>query len=201
MEQAESRLLEILIKRSYLYRPERPFVLASGKTSPTYIDCRATTTFAEAMPLIGQVFLSRLKQMGGKGLVDAVGGLTLGADPIAAAIAYHSALEGKPVSWFSIRKEPKQHGTAQWIEGSVEPGASVAVVDDVVTTGGSTVKAVERCRDHGLKVVAAVVLVDRDESGGRARIEAALAPEGGVFTAIFTRADLDRVWKAGVPGR
>jgi len=196
MEQAESKLLDLLVRRSYLYRPERPFVLASGKTSPIYIDCRSTTTFAQAMPLVGQVFFNRLKQAGGGVLIDAVGGLTLGADPIAAAVAYHSAVAGTPVSWFSVRKEPKQHGTAQWIEGSVKAGDRVGVVDDVVTTGGSTVTAVERCREYGLTVVAAVVLVDRGESDGRARIEAALEPDGGVFASIFTRADLDRAWTA-----
>lgn len=201
MEQAESKLLDLLVRRSYLYRPERPFVLTSGKTSPIYIDCRSTTTFAEAMPLVGQVFFNRLKQAGGGVLIDAVGGLTLGADPIAAAVAYHSAVAGTPVSWFSVRKEPKQHGTARWIEGSVEAGARVGVVDDVVTTGGSTVTAVERCREYGLTVVAAVVLVDRGESDGRARIEAALEPDGGVFTSIFTRADLDRAWTAAAPAQ
>ena len=201
MEQAESKLLDLLVRRSYLYRPERPFVLASGKTSPIYIDCRSTTTFAEAMPLVGQVFFNRLRQAGGGVLIDAVGGLTLGADPIAAAVAYHSAVAGTPVSWFSVRKEPKQHGTARWIEGSVEAGARVGVVDDVVTTGGSTVTAVERCREYGLTVVAAVVLVDRGESDGRARIEAALEPDGGVFTAIFTRRDLDRAWTAAAPAQ
>jgi orotate phosphoribosyltransferase len=192
----ESKLLGLLVRRSYLYRPERPFVLASGKTSPVYIDCRSTTTFAEAMPLIGQTVLTRLQETGRGLLVDAVGGLTLGADPIAAAVAYHSALAGSPVSWFTVRKEPKQHGTTRWIEGSVEPGARVAIVDDVVTTGASTVTAIERCRDFGLTVVAAIVLVDREEAGGRARIEGALAPDGGVFAAIFTRGDLERARQA-----
>ena len=151
MEQAESKLLDLLVRRSYLYRPERPFVLASGKTSPIYIDCRSTTTFAEAMPLVGQVFFNRLKQAAGGVLIDAVGGLTLGADPIAAAVAYHSAVAGTPVSWFSVRKEPKQHGTAQWIEGSVEAGARVGVVDDVVTdrrVDGHSSRAMPGVRAH-----------------------------------------------------
>ena len=201
MGEAESKLLDLLVRRSYLYRPERPFVLASGKTSSIYIDCRTTTTFAEAMPLVGQVFFNRLKETGGGVLIDAVGGLTLGADPIAAAVAYHSAVAGTPVSWFSVRKEPKQHGTAQWIEGSVEAGARVGVVDDVVTTGGSTVTAIQRCREYGLTVVAAVVLVDRGESDGRATIEAALEPDGGVLTAIFTRRDLDRAYTEAAPAQ
>jgi orotate phosphoribosyltransferase len=191
MHDPERTLLEILVRRSYLYRPERPFMLSSGHTSPFYFDCRRTTTCAEAMPLIAAAFAARLPPG-----VEAVGGLTMGADPIAAAIAYRSAVTGRPLSWFSVRKVAKAHGTGQWIEGSVEPGARVAVVDDVVTTGASTVTAVERCRAFGLHVAAAIVLVDREESGGRARIAAALAAGGGSFAAIFTRSQLDHAWEA-----
>jgi orotate phosphoribosyltransferase len=192
METAESKLLDLLVRRSYLYRPDRPFVLASGKTSPVYIDCRMTTTYAPAIPLIGEAFYRRLTDTNDGPSVTAVGGLTLGADPIAAAVAYYSTIAGPPISWFTIRKEPKRHGTTRWIEGSVDPGARVAVVDDVVTTGGSTVTAIERCREHGLVVAAAIVLVDRDEAEGHARIAEALAPDGGIFAAIYTRADLER---------
>jgi orotate phosphoribosyltransferase len=99
------------------------------------------------------------------------------------------------VSWFSVRKEAKSYGTTKGVEGSVDPGAAVAVVDDVVTTGASTVTAIERCRAHGLRVVAAAVLVDRSDGDGRARIEAALARPGG-FAAFFTRGDLESVWTA-----
>lgn len=192
MDERETRLLELLVQRSYLYRPEQPFVLASGKTSPIYIDCRLTTTFAEAMPLIGHAFCARLSEMMGGG-VAAVGGLTLGADPIAAATAYRSTIAGPPVSWFSIRKEAKQHGTTRWIEGAVEPGARVVVVDDVVTTGGSTVTAIERCRGFDLTVAGAIVLVDRSDGDGRSRIEAALGSDGGKFCSVFTRDDLERL--------
>ena len=152
MRTAEAKLLDLLVRRSYLYRPHEPFLLTSGKTSPVYIDCRLTTTFADAMPLVGEVILTRLCEQNHVMPVAAVGGLTLGADPIAAAVAYYSTTTtGAPVSWFSIRKEPKGHGTERWIEGSVEPGTRVAVVDDVVTTGGSTITAIERSRDHGLE--------------------------------------------------
>lgn len=195
MEGNEARLLELLVRRSYLYRPEQPFVLASGKTSPIYIDCRLTTTLAEAIPLVGAAFFQRLNGMGGGGLVSAVGGLTLGADPIAAAVAYYSTVVGTPVSWFTIRKEAKRHGTTRWVEGAVDPGARVAVVDDVVTTGASTITAIERCRGYGLVVVGVVVLIDRGEEDGRSRIQDALGAEG-LFSAIFTRADLDGAWAA-----
>jgi orotate phosphoribosyltransferase len=190
MDSHESRLLELLVQRSYLYRPEQPFVLASGKTSPVYIDCRLTTTSAEALPLIGRAFCRRLATA--RGPIVAVGGLTLGADPIAAATAYYSTAAGPAVSWFSIRKEAKQHGTTRWIEGAVETGSRVAVVDDVVTTGGSTITAIERCRSFGLTIAAAIVLVDRSDGDGRAQIEAALAPDGGTFQSVFTRDDLER---------
>ena len=187
----EARLLEVLVRRSYFYRPDKPFVLASGKTSPVYIDCRRTTTYAPALPLVGEAVYARLRPLVGDRGVAAVGGLTMGADPIAAAVAYYSARAGAPISWFSVRKEQKSHGTTRWVEGSAEQGDRVAIVDDVVTTGGSTVIAIERCREQGLDVVAAVVLVDRSEGGeGRTRVEAALG-SGGTFTALFTRRDLE----------
>ena len=190
-----AKLLDLLVCRSYLYRPEAPFVLASGKTSPIYIDCRLTTTYAEAIPLIGELCFHRVLEMGRGIPPAAIGGLTLGADPIAAAVSYHSTVAAQPISWFTVRKEAKQHGTARWIEGAVEPGARVVVVDDVVTTGGSTLTAIERCRAHGLTVLGALVLVDRGEEDGRRRIEAALGV-GGSFGSIFTRADLEAAWRA-----
>lgn len=192
---ATARLLDLLVRRSYLCRPEAPFVLASGKTSPVYIDCRLTTTYAEAMPLIGELCFRRILEMGHGMPPAAVGGLTLGADPIAAAVSYYSTVAGPPISWFTVRKEAKQHGTARWIEGSVESGARVVVVDDVITTGASTLTAIERCRTHGLTVVGALVLVDRGEEEGRQRIEAVLG-SGGSFGSIFARADLDAAWQA-----
>jgi orotate phosphoribosyltransferase len=198
MERAGSsaaRLLDLLVRRSYLYRPDAPFVLASGKTSPLYVDCRLTTTYAEAIPLIGELCFQRVVAMGRGVAPAAVGGLTMGADPIAAAVSFYSTVAAQPISWFTVRKEAKQHGTARWIEGSVEPGARVVVVDDVVTTGASTLTAIERCRAHGLLVIGALALVDRGEEDGQRRIEATLGPEGS-FASIFTRAVLDAAWQA-----
>ncbi len=199
MTATESRLLDILVRRSYFYRPEKPFVLASGRTSPIYIDCRRTTTYAPALPLLGEAVFSRVQRLAGDRGVAAAGGLTLGADPIAAAVAYYSAGAGSPVSWFSVRKEAKHHGMTRWVEGAVEPGERVAVVDDVATTGASTVTAIERCREYGLEVVVAVVLVDRSEGEACDRIEAVLGRSGG-FAAVFTRADLEAARAACMTG-
>jgi orotate phosphoribosyltransferase len=199
MTDAESHLLDLLVRRSYFYRPEKPFVLASGATSPVYIDCRRTTTYAPALSLLGETVFARILEVAGDRRVAAVGGLTLGADPIAAAVAYHSTAAGHPVSWFSVRSAAKSHGMTRWVEGAVEPGEPVVVVDDVATTGASTVKAIERCREYGLEVVAAVVLVDRSGGEGGERIEAALGRRGG-FAAMFTRADLEAARTTGTTG-
>src|SRR5437588_5511974 len=136
-------LAAVLIDRSYRERrpPEQPFTLASGKQSWHYFECQRTTSHAPALPLIGEAFYARLDAS-----VQAVGGLTRGADPIADAIAFYSALEGRrPIDTFSVRKQLKNHGTMSWIEGSWEPGRRVALVDDVITTGGSVVAAAQRC--------------------------------------------------------
>jgi orotate phosphoribosyltransferase len=174
------RLLALLRERAF---QERPVTLASGKTSNFYIDCRQVTLTAEGHFLVGQV---------GRAIVDAVapearavGGLTLGADPLVSAVSLMSFLAGRPLDGFLVRKEPKGHGTGQWLEGvgPLSGGTKVVVLEDVVTTGGSTLKAIERARGADLDVVHVVALVDRLE-GGRAAVEAA-AP----LTAIFTRQD------------
>jgi orotate phosphoribosyltransferase len=178
------RLLTLLVERSYHYRPEQPFTLSSGATSPFYLDARVTTWDPEAKPLVGALVFELVT-----GKADAIGGLTLGADPIAGAVAYHSQLVGSPIRAFTVRKQVKEHGMARFIEGSIRPGDRVAVVDDTVTTGTSTLDAVDRCRQAGHEVTVIVVLVDREE-GGLDRIRAAVP--GVTCTALFTRADLDR---------
>src|SRR5213594_803386 len=129
----EGRLAEILVRTSYLrIRPgEPPFRLASGKESSFYFDCQRATSLAEALPLMAEAFWKRLLPE-----VTSVGGLTRGADPIALAIAYFSSTQGRPVNAFSVRKTQKDHGTRKWIEGWAAPGETVALVDDVITTGG-----------------------------------------------------------------
>ena len=184
-------LLGILVRRSYLREPGKQFLLASGRLSDYYIEASLTTTYQAALPLIGELVHACVPA----GAV-AVGGPTMGADPIAAATAFHSAGTARPVSWFSVRKTAKQHGARRWLEGSVSPGDRVVVVEDVVTTGGALVDAVRKCGDEGLGVLAAVALVDREEDGGRARVEKALAAVGAQFHALFTRSDLERAWQA-----
>jgi orotate phosphoribosyltransferase len=125
--------------------------------------------------------------------VVAIGGLTMGSDPIAMATSQASAGTSHPVRWFSVRKEAKGHGQKKLVEGSVEPGEPVAVVDDVCTSGASTVKAIEAARELGLKVTQVIVLVDREQSDGMANIQKA-AGDGVPVMAIFTKSEVKRRW-------
>jgi orotate phosphoribosyltransferase len=164
------------------------FVLASGRRSNLYVDCRLTAMSPEGQLLIGRAGLARLRASGWP--VDAVGGLTLGADPIAYAIAHASALaaergDGEMVRAFTVRKEAKQHGTGKLIEGPFQAGDRVVVVEDVITTGGSALKAVEAVRNAGGTVLGVLALVDRQE-GGREALEGA----GLSVQALVTAADL-----------
>ena len=133
---------------------------------------------------MGKLFYEAIKDVAG---VQAVGGITLGADPIATATSIAAHLAGQNMHAFIIRKEPKGHGTGQWLEGrkNLPPGTQVVIVEDVVTTGGSSMKAVYRAEEEGLKVLGIVTLVDREE-GGRENIEA----EGYWLKAIFTKSQL-----------
>ncbi len=146
------------------------FTLASGRQSTLYIDARLTTMSPEGLSTIGPLAFERLEQLGWA--VDAVGGLTLGADPIAYAISYASAGTPRPLRAFTVRKEVKTHGTGKLIEGPFRAGDSVAVIEDVITTGGSALKAVDAIRAAGGNPAGVLALVDREE-GGREAIEAA----------------------------
>jgi orotate phosphoribosyltransferase len=183
------KLLDLLVRHSYRYDPAAPFLLSSGGRSTYYVDCRATTMRGEAMDLVGAL-VAELLPPG----AQAVGGLTMGADPIAHAVASWSTRHGREMNVFSVRKEPKKHGTGKWIEGCVERGTRVAVVDDVVTTGGSTIEAMKRCRDEGIVVEGIVVLVDRQE-GGLAAVQRE-AGAGVPARAVFTREELQARWTA-----
>jgi len=154
-------LLETIYTRSFRHDPDKGFTLSSGAKTDVYIDAKKTSLTAEGMEVIGFAFFQLLKNEA----VDAVGGLTLGADPIAYATAFVCTQRGKPLDAFVVRKEPKAHGTMQWIEGNVKEGAWVAIVDDVVTTGASTITAIERAREAGFNVRRVIALVDRQEGG------------------------------------
>ena len=172
----ERLLLERSVRRG-------DFVLASGARSSYYIDCRLTTMSAAGLVLIGQLGLAALRAAGWT--ADAIGGLTMGADPVAYAIAAASAHAGTPIDAFSVRKEAKTHGTGQQIEGNFRAGARVIVVEDVITSGGSAEKAIAAVTAAGGQVVGVLAVVDR-EQGGRQRLEAA----GHVVVALTTSSRL-----------
>jgi orotate phosphoribosyltransferase len=146
------------------------FTLASGARSNLYIDARMTAMSPEGLALIGPLGIGEITSAGWT--PDSVGGLTLGADPVSYAIAYASALAGKPIRAFTVRKEAKTHGTGKLIEGPFLQSDRVVVIEDVVTTGGSALKAIEAVRNAGATIIGVLALVDREE-GGRERIEAA----------------------------
>lgn len=139
------------------------FTLASGKKATYYLDCKQVTLAPEGALLIAEGILGLL---GGGRMPKAIGGMAIGADPITAAVITMSAVRGTPITGFMIRKEPKGHGTNQYVEGPVEPGDEVVIVEDVVTTGGSSLAAIERAEGFGLKVVRVIGIVDRMEGGG-----------------------------------
>lgn len=161
------------------------FTLASGRTSTLYIDARLTTMSPEGLALVGPAGLAAIREAGSS--PDAVGGLTLGADPIAYAISYASASTAEPLRAFTVRKEAKAHGTGRLIEGPFEAGDRVIIVEDVITTGGSAVRAARAVGEAGGTVVGVLALVDREE-GGREAIEGA----GYTVRALVTASQIVR---------
>lgn len=182
----KERLFELLYTRSFVYRDNPPFTLASGKTSSYYFDCKATTLHQEGLSLLGEAFLDMLSDTIEQTGAGAVGGLTLGADPIALSTSIAAYTRGMDLRPLIVRKEAKGHGTKKWIEGDLDGLKKVIALDDVITTGGSTIKAIERLREGGLEVVAAAVIIDRQE-GGRENIEEIGVP----VISLFTRNDFD----------
>ncbi len=157
----KNELIGMLLKKSFKYSQLPAFKLVSGRMSKFYVNCKPTILHHHGMFLTGHLIYDAIADTGAK----AVGGLTFGADPIAVATAFTSGLRGGAISAFSIRKDLKDHGIVNWIEGDVSPSDPVVVIDDVATTGGSTIKAIERARESGLRVVKVVILVDRQEGG------------------------------------
>jgi orotate phosphoribosyltransferase len=179
MRSSRQDLLRLLASKSFRLGE---FKLSSGGTSDYYIDCRTTTLDAKGSRLTGEVFLDEIRQREWK--PQAIGGLTMGADPIVVAV---SVVSGE-LHGFLVRKAEKQHGTGQRIEGFREKGARVVIVDDVCTTGASTVQAIEAAREFGFEVVGAMCLVEREEAKGRPNVEKAAAP--APFVSIFTARDV-----------
>ena len=179
MSPARQKLLTTLAYKSFRLGE---FKLSSGGTSDYYVDCRTTTLDAKGSRLTGEVFLEEIKQRGWK--PQAIGGLTMGADPIVVAV---SVVSGE-LNGFLVRKAEKQHGTGQRIEGFRDKSARVVIVDDVCTTGGSTVQAIEAAREFGFEIVGVMCLVEREEAKGRANVEKAAAP--APFVTIFTANDV-----------
>lgn len=186
VEKMRKRLVEMVIEHAFQYSESAVFKLAHGGTSRFYFNCKRVALDPEGQYLIGNLVFEALSDLE----IDAVGGLTLGADAIATAAAYSSWVRGRPFQSFIVRKSSKDHGIVSPIEGKVKAGDRVVVVDDVVTTGGSTLQAIAACRQAGLEIVGALVLIDRQEMNGRENIER----EVPNFRALITRDDVMRMY-------
>jgi len=187
IEKMRRRLLDLILEYAFQYSETPRFKLAHGGTSRFYFNCKRITLDPEGQYLIGNLAFETLRDLE----IKAVGGLTLGADAIATATAYSSWLRGRPIQSFIVRKTSKDHGIIAPIEGKVTAGDRVTVVDDVVTTGGSTIQAISACRQAGLEVVGVLALVDRQEMNGRENIEK-LVPN---FKALVTRDEVMRIYR------
>lgn len=183
----KNRLIQLVIEKSFKYSEEPVFKLVSGKMSNYYFNCKAVTLHPEGMHLIGNLIFDLISDLKPAG----IGGLTLGADPIADAVAYTSFLRGTPIEAFVIRKSAKSHGTMQWIEGNISAGETVVIVDDVITTGKSTIEAIDRAEEGGLKIIDVIAMIDRQE-GGKENIET----RGYPVRALLTRSEIMDAYNA-----
>ncbi len=176
------RLKELLLSKSYR---EGTFTLTSGKTSDFYVDGKQTTLDAEGGYLCGRLLYELIQH--NEQPITGVGGMTLGADPLVTAVSLVSHLEKNPIPAFIVRKEAKGHGTGNYIEGknNLQPGSVVALVEDVVTTGGTLIQVIERVENEGFKVGLVVTIVDRQEGGAET-----LAGHGYPLKSVFTREQL-----------
>jgi orotate phosphoribosyltransferase len=180
---SREQLLNLLATNSFRLGE---FTLSSGSKSDYYIDCRTTTLHAQGSELTGRVFFELIQQQGWQ--PQAVGGLTMGADPIVVATSVISSQAGSPMHGFLVRKAEKAHGMGRRVEGFQEKGARVVIVDDVCTTGGSTIQAIEAAHEFGFKIAGVACLVERLEAGGRPAVEKAA---GSVpFITVFTSNDV-----------
>ena len=182
----KEELIDMLCRKSFKFSDEPIFKLVSGRMSRFYVNCKPVTLCARGIFLAGHLLFEAIKD----DKVTAIGGLTFGADPLAVATAFASELNAQPINAFSIRKTRKDHGMVRWIEGDIRPGERVAIIDDVATTGGSTIKAIERARAERLEVVRAVIFVDRQE-GGVENIRQHVSE----VSSIVTRDELVKRWR------
>lgn len=183
----KEELIDMLCRKSFKFSDKPIFKLVSGRMSRFYVNCKPVTLCARGIFLAGHLLFEAIRD----NKVTAVGGLTFGADPLAVATAFASELNAQPINAFSIRKTRKDHGMVRWIEGDIQAGARVAIIDDVATTGGSTIKAIERARAEGLEVAKAVIFVDRQE-GGLDNIRRHVPN----VSCIITRDELMERWRA-----
>lgn len=186
----KDQLVRLIFEMAFKYSAEPTFKLVSGRMSNYYFNCKAVTLHPEGMYLIGNIIFDMINTAGIKG----IGGLTLGADPIADAVAYTSYLKNRPIEAFVIRKTAKAHGTMQWIEGNIAAGDKVAIVDDVITTGKSTIEAIQKAQEGGLDVVKVIALVDRQE-GGKENIETL----GHTVETVVTREEVMALYRTKNP--
>jgi len=182
-QKSREQLLNLLAINSFRLGE---FTLSSGIKSDYYIDCRTTTLHAQGAELSGRVFLDLFRGQGWSPV--AVGGLTMGADPIVVAVAVISSQCGSPVHGFLVRKAEKAHGMGRRIEGFQEKGAKVVIVDDVCTTGSSTIQAIEAAREFGFDIIGVACLVEREEAAGRPAVEKAAAP--APFISVFKSSEV-----------
>jgi orotate phosphoribosyltransferase len=181
------RLIELIIENAFQYSETPKFKLAYGGISQYYFNCKRVCYDPEGQYLIGNMVFDAVREL----QIHGIGGLTLGADPISTATAYSSWLGGQPIQSFVVRKAQKDHGIVASIEGKVTAGDRVVVVDDVVTTGSSTLQAIAACRKAGLEIVGVVALIDRQEMSGRENIER----EVPAFKSLFTRDEIMDVYR------
>jgi orotate phosphoribosyltransferase len=181
------RLIELIIEHAFQYSETPKFKLAYGGTSQYYFNCKRVTFDPEGQFLVGNLVFDAVRDL----QIQGIGGMTLGADPISNATSYCSWLKGQPIQSFVVRKIQKDHGIVAPIEGKVARGDRVVVVDDVVTTGSSTLQAISACKTAGLAIVGVVALIDRQEMSGRENIER----EVPGFQSLFTRDEIMDVYR------
>ncbi|HIE66356.1 MAG: orotate phosphoribosyltransferase [Nitrospira sp.] len=182
---SRQKLLDLLFQRAFRYSEEPSFQLTSRKMSSFYIDCKKVSLDAEGAYLIGEEIFERVRAMEA---IEGIGGMTLGADPIATAVSVVSFIRKKPIPAFIVRKEPKEHGSGQQVEGALKEGAKLVVVEDVVTTGGSTIRALKALRESGFTVAKVISLIDRKEGGAERILQ-----EKVEFESLYTIDDFMRL--------